>query len=88
MNNDFEKGNILEFDRIGTTIVLGNIEYDSSLYALVCPFTNNKDGKIKADLKKLILLKNEKNDVQAVTNYNIISNVVPQILKKENINLE
>jgi len=88
MNKDFEKGSILEFNTIGTIIVLGNLKYEEYLYVLVCPLKNKTNKVIESDLTKMILLKKGKdNELYTETDSKIIENIVPQILKKEKINL-
>ena len=89
MNKDFKKGSILEFNkRLGTIIVLGNIEYDKYGYILACPLIKKEDRVVEADLTKMILLKEDNNELYVEKDYNTIESVVPEILKKENINLE
>lgn len=85
MNKDFEKGSILEFDTIGNIVVLGTCETDK-LYILACVL-KEEDNIMKADLANLILLKKEDDELYTETNEEVIKDVFPKILKKENIEL-
>lgn len=89
MNKDFEKGSILEFnENIGTIIVLGNLEYEGNLYILVCPIRKKENDVIESDMTKMILFKEEDNELYTEIDSKIIGNVVPEILKREKINLD
>ena len=89
MNKDFKKGSILEFNkRLGTIIVLGNLEQDKYGYILACPLIKKENSVVEADLTKMILLKEDNNELYVEKDYNTIESVVPEILKNEDINLE
>lgn len=88
MNKDFVKGSILEFNTIGTIVVIGNIEKEEKLYILACPLKNRNAKVIEADLRKMFLLKKERdNEIYTETDAKVIEDIVPEILKKEKIDL-
>ena len=87
MNKDFEKGNILQFNKkLGTIIVLGNYKNENSQYILACPLRKMNGKIVEADLTKTILLKEENNEIYVETDYKTIEDAVPKILKADESN--
>ncbi len=83
MYNDFEVGNILQYedDSIGKVVVLGNYLKDDSKYSLVCPIDEEQKDNFEVDITKSLVLNVEKNgDVYVVSDRDLIDETIFHIL--------